>query len=194
MQAYTREELTKFLQALLADDDVYRLLAVMSVVHACRVSEFTGRWAVKRSKKNKIRYFHKGLLAREVRDGFVSFRRLKGSHNVSLPIERSANPLLDEWKSLHKLVLITAPNDELFKMSRATVWRHFQAAARVAGIKLSGASVRGMKHTWATLTAPNMTVRQQQKISGQVKVDSLMQYHDVTVTEAAAASRAALAL
>ena len=194
MQALNREELAKFLQALAADDDIYRLLAVLSLTKACRVSEFTGRWAIKRANKQKIKYFHKGLLASEVRDGYIKFRRLKGSKNVDLPIERNANPLFDEWESLHKLALITPPNQELFQMSRTTVWRHFQQGARKAGIKLSGASVRGMKHTWATLTAPSMTVREQQKVSGHVKVDSLMQYHDVSVEQAAARSKAALAL
>lgn len=192
MQSYTREELVKFLQALRADDDRYRLMAVMAVRHGLRVSELTGRQAVKKVKKQRINYFHKGLLAKEVREGFITIRRLKGSETTKQEIEQRDDPLLDEKESLEKLVLITPPNQQLFKVSRATVWRHFQRAARSAGIKLSAASIRGMKHTLGTLASETTPLKKLQIQMGHKKSDSTMAYYDVTPEQAAASVRDAL--
>lgn len=197
MQSLTREELVKFLLALQADDDRYRLMAVMAVRHGLRVSELTGRWAVRRvkgRKRKKEKYFHCGIMAREIRNGQITIRRLKGSLTTTQPLEPHANPLLDEKIALEKLALITPPNQPLFKCERTTVWRHFQAAGKAAGVKLTAAHIRGMKHTLGTLASENTSVKKLQIQMGHKKPDSTMAYYDVTPEQAAESVRTSLAL
>ncbi len=200
MQALTREELTKFLTACRAQSEQTWLMALMAVNHGFRVSELCGRWAVRRvkaakgKKVKKIRYFHKGILAREVRDGYISIRALKGSENAHEPLVSNPTPLFDERTALEKLVLITAPNEPLFKLERTTVWRHFQRAGRAAGIALSSAHVRAMKHTLGTLTAEKVPVKVLQKRMRHKNPKSTMAYYDVSDERVASLIETALAL
>lgn len=200
MQALTREELTKFLTACQAISEELRLMAVMAVNHGFRVSELVGRWAIRREKRGKgkkvkkIRYFHKGILAREVRDGYISIRALKGSENAREPLVSNPNPLFDERAALEKLVLITPQNEPLFKMERTTAWRRFQQAGRAAGIALSSAHVRAMKHTLGTLTAEKVPVKVLQKRMRHKNPKSTMAYYDVSAERVASLIEEALAL
>ena len=75
---------------------------------------------------------------------------------------KADNPLCDEKEALERLVLNSPGNQQLFKRDRTTVWRHFQAAARAAGLKLTAAHIRGMKHTLGTLAAEKIPLKQLQ--------------------------------
>jgi integrase len=194
MQALTREELTRFLTACKQASETDWLMALMAVNHGLRVSELCGRWATKRVKKQKVRYFHPGILGREVRDGYVTIRRLKGSEATTQPLVAHDNPLFDERSAVEILALKTRPDEPLFKMERTTAWRHLQRHGRAAGIRLAGAHIRGMKHTLGTLAAEKTPVKKLQLQMGHKNPKSTMAYYDVTADEAAETVQKALGL
>lgn len=194
MQALTRDELLKFLQACRQQSETDWLMALLAVNHGLRVSELCGRWAVKRVKKQKTRYFHKGILGREIRNGMITIRRLKGSKTTTHPLVGHANSLLNERAAVEKLALITPENGQLFKLDRTTAWRHLQRAGRAAGIRLSAAHIRGMKHTLGTLAAEKTPVKKLQLHMGHANPKSTLAYYDVTPEQAAESVEKALAL
>jgi len=194
MQALKREELAKFLEACREQSEQTWLMALLAVNHGLRVGELCGRWAVRKVKGNKEKYFHRGILAREVRNGLITIRRLKGSEITTQPLVAHENPLFDERRAVEKLVLKTRPNDPLFKLNRTTAWRHLQAAGRAAGVKLSAAHIRGMKHTLGTLAAENTAPKELQIQMGHKDGKNTLRYYDTTPEQAAEAVKRALAL
>jgi integrase len=167
-------------------------MAVLAVNHGLRVSELCGRWAVKRVKKQRIKYFHEGILASDIKDGYLTIRRLKGSERTCQPLVIHDNPLLDERRAVEQLALITPANQSLFKMDRSTAWRHLQRHGRKAGIRLASAHIRGMKHTLGTLAAENVPVKVLQVQMGHKNPKSTMAYYDITTDEAASRIQGAL--
>jgi integrase len=192
MQALTEDELLRFLQACWDASKTDWMMAVLAVNHGLRVGELTGRWAVKRVKGQKIRYFHKGILASEVKDGFVTVRRLKGSNRTTQELVSHENPLLNEREAIERLALIKPAYAQLFKMDRSTAWRHFQRHGRKAGIRLSSAHIRGLKHTLGTLAAEKVPVKVLQMQMGHKDPKSAMAYYDVTAQQASARIAAVL--
>lgn len=185
MQALKREELAKFLTACKAQSEEDWLLALLAYNHGLRVSELCGRWATKKVKGNKVRYFHQGILAREVRHGQITVRRLKGSKVTTHPLRSDPDPLFNERNATEQLALKKNPNQSLFKLDRTTAWRHLQKAGRAAGVNLAAASVRGMKHSLGTEMSEKHPVKVLQLYMGHVKAESTMCYYDVTPEEAA---------
>lgn len=194
MQALNREDLAKFLTACRAQSERTWLMALLAVNHGLRVGELCGRWAVRTVKGKKERYFHPGILAREVRNGLITVRRLKGSEITTQPLQPHENPLFNERAAVEKLVLITPANAQLFKLDRSTAWRHLQLAGRAAGIKLSAAHIRGMKHTLGTLAAEKTAPRDLQLQMGHKDGKNTLRYYDTTPEQAAESVRKSLAL
>ena len=184
MQALTEEQLLRFLQACWEIGETTWLMAVLAVNHGLRVGELTGRWAVKKVKGQKVRYFHQGILGSEVRDHSLIVRRLKGSNRTIQALVSHDNPLLNEREAVERLALITPKNQSLFQMDRTTAWRHLQKAGRRAGVRLSSASIRGMKHTMGTLAAEKVPVKVLQLQFGHKDPKSAMAYYDVTPQQA----------
>lgn len=185
MQALTREELAKFLEACKSASEEDWLMALLAFNHGLRVSELVGRWAVKRAKKQRVKYFHQGILGREVRDGCLTVRRLKGSKVTKHPLVSDPDPLFSEKNATERLALKRGANQPLFKHDRSTVWRRLQRHAHRAGIKLSAASIRGMKHSLGTQASEKVPVKVLQIYMGHVKAESTMAYYDVTPEQAA---------
>jgi len=194
VQALKREELAKFLEACREQSEQTWLMALLAVNHGLRVGELCGRWAVRKLKGKKEKYFHHGILAREVRNGLITVRRLKGSEITKQPLVSNENPLFDERAAVEKLVLKTNRNQPLFKLNRTTAWRHLQAAGRAAGVKLSAAHIRGMKHTLGTLAAENTAPKELQTQMGHKDGKNTLRYYDTTPEQAAEAVKRALAL
>ena len=185
MQALTREETAKFLQACKDASEEDWLMALLAYNHGLRVSELVGRWAVKRVKKQRVRYFHEGILAREVRNGSITVRRLKGSDVTRHPLKSDSDPLFSEKNATERLALIRRPNQQLFKHDRTTVWRRLQRHAKAAGINLSSASIRGMKHSLGTQASEKVPLKVLQLYMGHKKAESTLKYYDVTPEQAA---------
>jgi len=198
MQALNREELAKFLAACREQDEQIWLLALLAVNHGLRVGELCGRWAIRSRKvngeKKKEKYFHHGILAREVRNGLITIRRLKGSETTTQPLQPHDNPLFDERSATEKLAGEREPDEQLFKLDRTTAWRRLQKAGKAAGIKLSAAHVRGMKHTLGTLGAEKTAPRDLQLQMGHKDGKNTLRYYDTTPEQAAERVRKALAL
>lgn len=194
MQALTRDGLKKFLEACLAQSEQTWLMALLAVNHGLRVSELCGRWAVKHVKKEKVRYFHKGILAREVRNGLITIRRLKGSSITKQPLQPHENPLFDEKRATEQLAAKTPRNEQLFKLDRTTAWRHLQEAGRAAGINLDAAHIRGMKHTLGTLAAEKTPPKELQIQMGHKDGKNTLRYYDTNPEQAAERVHKALAL
>jgi integrase len=194
MQALKREELVKFLKACKRASETDWLMALLALHHGLRVSELCGRWAVRKVKGKRQKYFHPGILGREVKDGHIHIRRLKGSQTTVQPLVRHPNPLFSERAAVERLASETEPNQSLFKLDRTTAWRHLQAHGRTAGIRLAAAHIRGMKHTLGTLAAEKTPVKKLQLHMGHKNPKSTLAYYDVTPAEAAATVEAALGL
>lgn len=194
MQALTREELANFLKACREQSEETWLIALLARNHGLRVSELCGRWASKRVNKQWVRYFHDGILAREVREGYITIRRLKGSSVTKHPLVTDTDPLFDERAATERLALKKSRHQPLFKMDRTTVWRRLQAAGKAAGIRLSSCHVRGMKHTLATEVSKKKTVKELQLYLGHKNPKSTMVYYDVTPEQAAESVQGCLAV
>lgn len=194
MQALTREELPRFLEACRAQSETDWLMALLALNHGLRVSELCGRTAIRKVKGVKENYFHPGILAREIREGEIHVRRLKGSKSTNHPLVRHRNPLFDERAAVEKLAASLGRNEQLFDMERTTAWRHLQRAGRSAGIRLTKASIRGLKHTLGTLAAEKTPVKKLQLHMGHKNPKSTLAYYDVTPEEAAETVQEALSL
>lgn len=185
MQALTEQQLLRFLAACRDANEIDWLMALLAYHHGLRVSELTGRWAVKRVKGQKVAYFHHGIRASDVEDGRLTVVRLKGSKRTCQPLVTHSNPLLNEREALIRLASRKLPNQPLFKFDRTTVWRRLQRHGRKAGIRLSSAHIRGIKHTLGTIAAEKVPVKVLQIQMGHVNPKSTLAYYDVTPERAA---------
>ena len=109
MKSLQREELTRLLRAARAHSKRDHLLILTAYSHGLRASEVVN------------------LTDQNIRDGFLTVQRLKGSMRTCQPLVRSADPLYDE-SPLEKMT------GRLFPVSRTTFWRIVQRAGRAAGL------------------------------------------------------------
>lgn len=103
-----------------------------------------------------VAYWH-GLRASEVvaitrddiRDGFLTVRRLKGSDKTTQPLVSHPEPLLSERESLIDYARRTPANQPLFRMCRENFWKLFRRHAETAGVPAHKRHPHCLKHSIA---------------------------------------------
>lgn len=129
IQSLTRDELLALLRAARAKRERDWLMMLVSYNHALRVSEVTA------------------IKAEDLKDGYLTVARLKGSFRTIQPLISDANPLLDESRSLVEYAAVRAGNQRLFKIGRRRAHQLLVEYGKAAGVPAHKAHPHVLKHT-----------------------------------------------
>lgn len=135
MHSLNKDQLRLLIQAV--KDPRKRLMVKIAYLHALRASEVCG------------------LRGKDIQDGFVSVRRLKGSNKTIQPYVSSTDPDFDESIELTKMAGTIKPNELLFPgITRFNLNYAVKAAGKKAGIPLYLAHPHTLKHSAAVHMIP----------------------------------------
>lgn len=171
----TRDELTNLLRAARAHRERDWLMILLAFNHGLRASEVVN------------------LQGDNVRDGFLTVQRLKGSLKTVQPLMEHANPLLNEKEALFAFVQKTSGNQRLFPITRQHFWRLIQRYAKAAGIAKHKAHPHCLKHTIAMQVIHAAGIENTRQWLGHKNISSTGAYLKVSDEDAARAVRGALA-
>ena len=127
MRHLSIEQLKALLAAIPSERN--RLMILVAASHGLRVSEVTN------------------LTGKDIQDGFVSVKRLKGSYHTIQPYVAHADPMLDESRPLAELSRTVKDDERLFPMTRSGVLKLMQRAGAKAGIPEHLLFPHVLKHT-----------------------------------------------
>ncbi len=117
-----------------------------------------------------------GLGAKNFADGFVSYRRGKGSEACQQELRKWKDPLFDETKVIPPFIAALKPKQRLYPRSRWTYWRHLVKIALAAGILRFKAKTTVLKHSIVTHVERKHGVAAAQRIAGHVNGASTLRY------------------
>lgn len=133
MHYLTNEELLKLLKTAREHSERHWLMLLVSLNHGMRVSEAIA------------------LRKADVRDGFVTINRLKGSLKTTQELVEHPDPLLNEKAALEALAADLKPKERLFPITRHGVTYLMRRYCEEAGIPRHKASPHKLKHSCAML-------------------------------------------
>jgi len=169
------------------------LMILVAFSHGLRATEVCGGWVEKTVNKKKTRRFHPGVRPEDIRDGFLTVERLKGSLRTTQALVSDPDPLLSEREPLIDLALKTPRNQRLFKASRITFWRAVQRHAKTAKIPAHLAHPHVLKHSIAMQTIEEAGIENVRQYLGHKSISSTGAYLKVDDGKASAAVARALA-
>lgn len=148
-----------------------------------------------------VAYWH-GLRASEViaimrddiRDGFLTVHRLKGSNKTVQPLMASENPLLNEAVSLIEFASKRPMNQPIFKMCRSNFFKRFRDHARTAGVPAHKQHPHVLKHTIAMQIVHDAGVENTRIWLGHRSLASTGEYVKPSEADAAHAIKTAVGL
>lgn len=166
------------------------LLALLAVAKAHRQRDFL---------MILVAYYH-GLRASElialtpddVRDGFLTVQRLKGSERTTQPLLESAEPLLNERFELLEFMRGMHGNQRLFPVTRQQFWRLVQQHAAAAGLPAHKRHPHMLKHTIAMQTIHSAGIENVRVWLGHKDMSSTGEYLKADPQEATRAIQKAL--
>jgi integrase len=130
-----------------------------------------------------IQYHHAGrnsemihLRAANFTDGFISYKRGKGSEPCRQRLVESKDNLLDESTVVVDFLRGLQPKERLYPRTRWTYWRHLVKIARAAGIPRHKAKTTVLKHTICTDVAEKFGLPAAQRRAGHVNGASTLRY------------------
>jgi integrase len=169
MEHLTRDELVALLKV--AKDQSHRnwLLILTAFSHGLRASEALG------------------LKREQIRDGFLSVQRLKGSDKTVQPLVKHQNPLFDEKSALENLVASLPAKARLFPISRMQFWRLMQKYCKLSGIPAHKAHCHVLKYSVAMLSIKEAGIENLRKYLGHKSMGSTGEYLKTSDQEASTA-------
>jgi integrase len=181
MRYLTKTELKALLVAIPTvssegNEERHQLMALMQFSHSLRVSEVIN------------------MLGRQIRNGFLTVQRLKGSEKTVHPLFEDADALFNEAKLIPEFMekYKIGPKDRLFPMTRSGVLKLYQRAGKKAGIPEHKLTTHALKHTRnQLLSRSGVSLDYLQKFNGHRSMNSTAQYTKKTDEEACAAVIAA---
>lgn len=130
-----------------------------------------------------LQYWHPGrnsemiaLTRDNFRDGYIHFKRLKGSEPCHQKLVRSKDTLYDEVSALGNLLNSVRGNQRLYPRSRWTYWRHVVALALEAGIPRHKAKTTVLKHSICTHLIEKLPPNAVQRRAGHVNGANTLRY------------------
>ena len=130
-----------------------------------------------------IQYWHAGrnsemihLTRDSFSDGFIRYKRGKGSEPCSQRLVEHEDPLFNEKKIVEQFVLNFRHNQRLYPRSRWTYWRHLVRLALAAGIPRLKARTTVLKHSICTHLAETLPLNAVQRRAGHVNGASTLRY------------------
>lgn len=169
MEALSKEQLLAILAAARAHRERDWLMILVGYSHGLRPSEVVA------------------IRADDIKDGFITVARLKGSNRTVQPLVRDENPLLDEANSLIDFASKSCGNQRLFPVTRRTLGRIWERHAAAAHIPRHLAHPHIAKHTIAMQTIHSAGIENVRQYLGHKSISSTGAYLKVSDTEAAAA-------
>ena len=132
------------------------------------------------------------LTADNIRDGFVTVQRLKGSLKTTQPLIEHEDPLLNEKAALEKAASEAQPGARLFAVSRVQFFRLMRKHAAAAGIPQHKAHPHVLKHSIAMQTIRGAGIENVRAYLGHKSISSTGEYLKVDDDAASAAVASAL--
>lgn len=161
MQYMTREEIKALLRVV---NPKHRLMFKVGFWHGLRVSEFIN------------------LTGKNIRDGYVTVQRLKGSLHTCQPYQYHPDPDLDESVELTALALTLKDTDKLFPFAnhRDSPRKIMQRAYTKAGIPLHKLHPHVLKHSIAMQTIQSAGIENVRQWLGHKNISSTGAYLKVS--------------
>jgi integrase/recombinase XerD len=172
MQHLNRIELLALLKVAKGNSERDWLLLLTTFWHGLRASEATG------------------LQAEQIRDGYLSVQRLKGSLKTRQPLVMHTNPLLNERTALETLVTGLAAKSRLFPISRVQFFRLMQKYGPEAGLPQHKNHPHTLKHSIAMQTIKTAGIENVRQYLGHKSIASTGAYLRVNDEQASAAVQA----
>ncbi len=130
-----------------------------------------------------IQYHHAGrnsemihLRAANFADGFISYKRGKGSERCRQRLVESKDQLLNEKIVVAEFLRELPAKQRLYPRSRWTYWRHLVKIAVAAGIPRHKAKTTVLKHTICTDVIKKFGLPAAQRRAGHVNGASTLRY------------------
>jgi type 1 fimbriae regulatory protein FimB len=187
MKHLKRDEIRKLLEVAKADSDRNWLIILVAYLHGMRASEVVGRPQARTVRGKQVEM--SPLTNRDIRDGEIVIRRLKGSLKTVQPLVESADPLFNEKPALEKLAAET--DGILFPISRQMFWKMMQAYGAKAGLKKTLCHPHITKHSIAMHSIAKAGIENVRQHLGHVSLSSTGSYlkvDDETASKAVAAA------
>jgi integrase len=173
-QSLDREQILKLLAAARLKRERDWLMILLAFNHGLRASEVI---AIRRD---------------DVRDGYLTVQRLKGSLRTVQPLIRHSNPLLSELPALFDYASDFFEKQKLFPLTRQRFWQLVQEYGERAGIPKHLRHPHVMKHSIAAQTIHTAGIENVRQHLGHKVMSSTGEYLKVTDEAASAAVRTAL--
>lgn len=122
------------------------------------------------------------LTPKDIKDGWISVRRLKGSLHTVQPLIASAEPLLDEKSAVLKVEGLE--NVRLFPVTRQAVYKIFRKYCERAGVPSHLAHVHTLKHTMCVDAIAKASIHYVKQWAGHKSLSSTGAYLEVTDQQA----------
>jgi integrase len=158
VEALSKDEFRRLLARAKRDDEQTWLMMLLHFWHGGRNSEI----------------IH--LTPASIRDGYIVFKRGKGSKPCRQRLVDHPNPLYSERAAVIALCGKTMTGRRLFDMSRWTYWRHVVKLALAAGIPRIKAKTTVLKHSLCTFMIENAPINKVQERAGHVSGKSTLAY------------------
>lgn len=128
------------------------------------------------------------LRARNVVDGFLTVKRLKGSERTSQPLVASERTALEQFCSDLR------PNDRIFPVSRVMLHKIFKHYCELAGIpRIPGRGIHALKHSIAMHSIKAAGIEAVRVYLGHKSLSSTGAYLKISDGEASSAVQGAIA-
>lgn len=171
MYHLTTEEIKGLLREV--PNERQKLMLKVAFLHGLRVSELIN------------------LKRENIRDGYLSVQRLKGSMKTVQPYVADEGEL-DEAQGLRELYKALKPGERLFPMTRNGVYKLMQRAGTRAGIPLHKLHPHALKHSCAMVGIQNMGIHLVRQYLGHKSISSTGEYLKETDEAASAAFAGAI--
>jgi type 1 fimbriae regulatory protein FimB len=168
MQHLTRSELLKLLDAAKAKSDRDWLMILVAFWHGLRASEVVG------------------LTSKNIKDGYITVQRLKGSMKTVQPLIVHTDPLLNEKDGLEALAKY-AGTERLFPITRNWFWAIVKKHGAEAGIPSHRVFPHALKHSIAMQTIKKGGIENVRQYLGHKSISSTGAYLKVSDEEASEA-------
>lgn len=172
MHSMSRAEVKKLIQSI--PEPKYKLLVKVAFWHGLRVSE-----VISLTKEN-------------VRDGYVSVQRLKGSLKTTQPVQHPDDPILQYAEDLEQYASTLHAGERLFKITRRGVAKIMERAGLKAGIPRHKLHPHALKHSIATQTIRKAGIENVRQWLGHKSISSTGAY--IRVSDEAAAKEISAAM
>jgi site-specific recombinase XerD len=130
--------------------------------------------------------------ANDVRVGYLTVKRLKGSFKTRQPLMSHSDRIFNEHSALVEFTRGMVGNQRVFAISRTQLWRLVRRYALAAGIPAHRAHPHALKHAIAAQMIETAGIQNTRQWLGHKSISSTGEYLRVTDGQAASAVARAL--